>query len=1034
MTDDGSKLRSKHRWRGKIFHNDEKVAAAKEQPKHKLDDDVMDFLKPSSAAPASSAAALSPAPTHTQSPAITPPSQTPPQPRAPRIDVSSAQRWPGASYIGSNTTSETAPLGPGSRPGLSSLKSHSTSGKDARSLSVTFARAKPEIIGEGGDEAEEPAIEVSRRKPSGTTLDDSNLSLRSAGMLGGMRGGIGGATSMADHSQRMLQRSKTSHGEMSAKLKARNDNANNMGYGSPVYMTQDAQDLSFRPGPLRRAPTRFTDEPAHQATQPSDGDNVTNRERTSEEAPGVTHQSRLRMRMSSEEGKVFNNAFHTDDESGDESLRPSSSTSNSHLRPAFSSSQEHLRVYPDRSRMNSTTRRDGSPLPPTPSPGGGSPQRKQLPIREAPSSHEFNGLIPSRQHSIATMAPMSPPYATPNYPNLRSPDILSISRPPTTRAEKDEYPFPNNQSSSNHTTSLRKPSPRSDAPSTSSNSSTGNAALEDFIGRVTHMWAIFRLTCELDGIPSNFTSTQWIRASLWWFLRGRCDLEHILRNRARGPDGRPTSQQGDPKLMQPHVDLAKAWWIVSDIIPSLPEIAQYGMDANSQMAEARSMGDKPVLEVLETSNIIITSLKTLLQSMSRNNLMPPHQSLLQGQDQTIWIKYHRFAPDVQAVLASGASKSLHADAPARTNNPLKLMPPADSMYDFCYGRFFVHTFISIDGEVDEDPLQCVLSMLRSYNEWNFKIGICSQNELLNLSVQGDRKAGPTWEDVKWNQKRKQLQIRLPRGFDLEVQFSEPDFNTLLGLYDRTIKVESSIQPRSDERIAHEIPLAEFQYTVSGGSSPFNPEKMQRCRARVFERWLTQHEGGQPRRYHKGFRLVIATSPKHRNLGYIAHDFGHGNLMKYEFRVSPDGSPSCAMILHLKENDRPATALLVFNDKNERNALYSVLNGMTRSNDEIYVVQLPLKALEVAEANMNDASSYPAHRGLRRLTWRDTWVTNREPEDPSAEQVKVLMSENLRIVARHDAGSVTDRMNVGKCILDFFVLTSKSWFDGRLTAS
>ena len=1030
MTDDGSKLRSKHRWRGKIFHHDEKVAAAKEQPKHKLNDDVMDFLKPS-AAPAPAPVpvpALAPTPpTHTQSPAIL---TEPTPPRAPRIDVSSAQRWPGASYIGNNdTTPETAPPGAGVRPGLSSLKARSTSGKDSRSLSVTFARAKPEIIGEGGDESEEPAIEVSRRRPAGTTLDDSNLSLQSTGMFGGMRGGIGGSaaaaaaaagpTPLADHSQRMLQRSKTSHGEMSAKLRARNDGGNNMGYGSSGYMTHDTQDLSFRPGPLRRAPTKFTDD---QITQPDDRHNDTVQGRTSEEAPRVAYQSRLRSRMSSEEGKAFHSAFQAaDDDSGDDSLRPSSSTSNSDLRPAFSPSQEHLRVHPDRSRMNSTTRRDGSPLPPTPSPGGGSPQRKQLPIREAFPPQEHNGLTPSRQHSIAPMVPRTPSHATPNYPNLRSPDILSISRPPNTRTEQDGYPFPIDQISSNHSTSLRRPSPRNDGPSTFSNSSAGNAALEDFIGRVTHMWAIFRLTCELDGVPSDFTSTQWIRASLWWFLKGRCDLEHILRNRARGPDGRPTSQQGDPKLMQPHVDLAKAWWIVSDIIPTLPAMAQYGAEPNSQMAGARSVGDKAALEVLEASNLIITSLKTLLQSTSRNNLMPPHQSLLQGQDQRIWIKHHRYAPDVQAVLASGATKSLHADAPTRTNNPLKLMPPADSMYEFCYGRFFVHTFISIDGEADEDPLPCVLSMLRGYNEWNLKIAICSQSELLNLSVQGDRKAGPTWEEVKWNQKRKQLQIRLPRGFDLEVQFSEPDFSSLLSLYDHTIKVESSIQPRSDERLAHEVQLAEFQYTVSGASSPFNPEKMQRCRARVFERWLTQHEGGQPRRYHKGFRLVVATSPKHRNLGYVAHDFGHGNLMKYEFRVSPDGSQACAMILSLKEKDRPATALLVFNDKNERNALYSVLNGMTRSSDEIYVVQLPLKALEIAEANMNDASSYPAHRGLRRLTWRDTWVTNREPEDPTADQVKVLMSENLRIVARHDAGSVTDRMNVGKAIFVFLFL-------------
>ena len=1002
MTDDG-KLRSKYRWRDKIFSHDEKATA--KEGKSKLNDDVMDFLKPSAAAP-------SPL-TQTPSPADTPP-------RAPRIDVSTAQRWPGASDIRYDTP-ETAPAAMAMvRPTLSSLKAHSTSGKDSRSLSVTFARAKPEIIGEGGDESEEPAIEISKRRSPSSTLDDSSLSLQSVGSYGSMRGGtdsgVGGASLMEGLPQRMLQRSKTSHGEMSPKLKARHNNAKNVGYGSPVYTTQDTQELSFRPGPLRRAPTGFTDEMAQQIPVPAKRSDDASQQRPSEEVPRMAYQSRLRSRMSSEEGKVFNSAFHDAGDSGDESLRPTSSTSNSQLRPGSSSSQEHLRVHPDRLGASSAAHRDSSPLPPTPSPKAGSPRRKPIPIRGPPPAHEYDDLLPSHQPPTAAFAPTTPSQSIPHTPSLRTPDLLSISRSPhASRPEHDNYPFPINAGAQNNhnASSLRKPSLRSDAASTSSSSSAGNVALEDFLGRVTHMWAIFRLTCELDGVPSNFTPTQWIRASLWWFLKGRCDLEYVLRSRARGPDRRPDSQNGDPKLMQPHVDLAKAWWIVSDIIPSLPEVAQYGRDFNTQIAGARAMGDRPVCETLDVSNTIITSLKTLLQSMSRNNLMPPHQSLLQGQDQTIWIKYHRYAPDVQALLASGASKSLHADAPTKTSNPLKLMPLADSMYDFCYGRVFVYTFISIDGEADEDPLPCVLSMLRGYNAWNLKISVCSQNELLNLSVQEDRKVGPVWEDVRWNRKRSQLQIRLPRGFDLEIQFSEPDYNTLLSLYDHTIKVESNIQPRHDENTIHEVQLTEFQYTVKGGPSPFSAERMQRCRARVFERWHTQHEGGQPRRYHKGYRLIIATSPKHRNLGYIARDFGHGDLMIYEFRVSPDGSQACAMILRLKEKDRPATALLVFNDKNERNALYSVLNGMTRGVDEIYLAQLPLKAFEIAEANMNDASTYPAHRGLRRLTWRDTWVINREPEDPTADQVKILMSENLRIVARHDAGSVTDRMNVGK---------------------
>ena len=990
MADD-SKSRSRHRWRDKIFSYEEKLTKD-DEPKRRLDEDVMDFLKPSA----------------TNSPAITPP-------RAPRIDVTNAQRWPGASELRSTSEGTHTP----SRPPLSSLKSSSTSGKDTRSLSVTFARSKPEIIGEGGDESDVPAIEIARRRPSGITVDDSGLSLQSH-RAHSMRT-QDNDFNMAN-SQPSLQRSKTSHGQISSRVKSMHSTG--LASASPAYTTQDSHDLAFRAGPLRRAPTGFTDEIAQQTSHIDDNEHTRHRAgsppgpHTVPEMPqSATFQQRLRYRMSSEEGRAFHDSFHDNSDSGDDNLRPSSSTSNSHLRRGPSSSQEQLLAYQERTKPFSATRRDGSPLPPPHSPNQGSPKRKAVPVR--PPTNEYNIIIPPHPAASST-TPITPSLTTPSLPTpvSRTPDSLAISQPSLPRApEPDFHAYTNNNASS-----VRRPSTRGD----SGLFSAGNTALEDFLGRVTHMWAIFRLTCELDGVPSSFSPSQWLRASLWWFLKGRCHLEQLLRGRARRPDGRPDSRQNEPKLLQPHVDLAKAWWIVSDIIPALPDIARYGRDINAQMSGAKASGDRAVPEVLDAANTLITNLKTLLSSMSRNYLMPPHQSLLQGQDQTIWVKYQRYAPDVQAVLSSGGAKSLLADVPSRTVDPIRLIPLDDNSQNFCYGRVFVHTFVSIDGEANEEPVPCVLSILRGYNEWNMKITLCSQSELLNVTIQGDRRNGPTWEDVRWNAKRRMLQIRLPRGFDLEVQFSEQDFNTLWSIYDYTQKVEKNIQPKADETIVHEVALDEFQYTVSNGPSPFAMDKMQRCRARVFERWQTQQEGGKPRRYHRGYTLIIATSPKHKNLGYAAHEFGNSKLMKYEFRTSSDGSNACAMILRLKEKEKPATALLVFGDKKERNALYSVLNGMTRAPDEFYAAQLQFQQLEIAEANVADAQSYPPHAGLRRLRWRDLWVTNREPDDPTAENVKVVMSDGLRIIARHDAGSVTDRMNVG----EFFILIFLEWPEGE----
>src|SRR5438046_2066197 len=124
-----NKFLSKHRWRAKVFKNDEAVP---KEPKQ-TDDDVNDFLKPSTErAQAHKEAAVA---------AFLASS------KKPRIDVAKAQRWPGAHEIGRS-------------PGIGGLKT----GTRKKGLTVSFARDTPVVIGEGGDECEEPSIEVYNRK------------------------------------------------------------------------------------------------------------------------------------------------------------------------------------------------------------------------------------------------------------------------------------------------------------------------------------------------------------------------------------------------------------------------------------------------------------------------------------------------------------------------------------------------------------------------------------------------------------------------------------------------------------------------------------------------------------------------------------------------------------------------------------------------------------------------------------------------------------------------------------------------------
>ena len=85
----------------------------------------------------------------------------------PKIDISNAQRWPHAQPVGTNEQDFTAFLRPeyhGRSQSVSSFSNKSKKKGRARGLSVSFIDAPPVIIGEGGDDAPTPPVEISRAR------------------------------------------------------------------------------------------------------------------------------------------------------------------------------------------------------------------------------------------------------------------------------------------------------------------------------------------------------------------------------------------------------------------------------------------------------------------------------------------------------------------------------------------------------------------------------------------------------------------------------------------------------------------------------------------------------------------------------------------------------------------------------------------------------------------------------------------------------------------------------------------------------
>ncbi|KAL9091111.1 MAG: hypothetical protein Q9165_005038 [Trypethelium subeluteriae] len=545
----------------------------------------------------------------------------------------------------------------------------------------------------------------------------------------------------------------------------------------------------------------------------------------------------------------------------------------------------------------------------------------------------------------------------------------------------------------------------------------GDAALDEFAARVVHMKGIFRLTAQKEK-SAQASLMEWLRASIWWFLKGKAGLEELIRGRPRHLD--PSDPQWREQLAQPHVDLAKCWWIITEVVPSHPNWV--GQEEPKSAVTTSSRGSTRASEserVFDVVEHVLANLKALMMSMSRNNVMPPSASLIQGQDTMIWVPYPSFSLDVKTSLSGTRSKSILAEEVQQKEmyNLSSVIPLADTPTDFYYGRMFVTASIFTDDQ-NTEPISfaCVVSLIRDRTDYQIKMLICSQSELANLCVQPDRKLAPSWYDVQWRTRYNGLHVSLPHGYTLSLEFNEKDFKTIWNIYDYTTKLESSLQPVSDgqERFAYEVTLRDFQLTDPTGSYGFPPERIARCRARVFKRVAVKREPTGDRTIHRGYRLLVVTSPKTKTLRSLTYELAQQILINFEFQndgdVNAKGAP--VLLMRLPRGETQISLFMSFNDANERNTLYYILNGMSVTSHEDIVARLKLDNVSVKPAAASGQQELmPVTDPLKDLQWKDLVVINRRAEE-EGESIKTVGSESLRIVARHAAGALTDRCNFG----------------------
>ncbi|KAF2469027.1 uncharacterized protein BDR25DRAFT_50611 [Lindgomyces ingoldianus] len=1128
-----NKFLSKHRWRAKIFSNDEMLAKDTKQKlklgeKSKLDDDVNDFLRPSTDkahAQKEAAAAAFLAGTN-----------------KPRIDVAKAQRWPGASDLA------------GKSPGVGGLR---TSKQPRRQgLMVSFARTQPEFIGEGGDECEEAVIEVAKRRKTNsmssleklqaqTHHDDSNLGMRSPKLNGNSSGSSEAAR------RNIVKRSLTSHGELSPPLKHKLDMGNITTHASPAPPPPQrlgAMGLGERPKQLQRAPTGFdavddgVSRPSLDSTYSYDSEMASpvismkapNLAPTAEEEEEFVPKPLKRMqtgwqdqqadsiagsvprlpemnlkdddsplesslnkhfleseptdpnsfsarvmhKMRAEEGRALHEAMKQategskrDSDSSSNSVQPNSfqvgtPPSSYNVASASSYGQTPPRIPsrdppngpqtldaedPHRShaRRPSPARRpmppgafplDTDPRPPSSSSSQynsavsrsrGSPTRPTDPysatsIQQTPSTMEKIPFSAS-SNSQSSILPTPPqfekgPYFSPEPPAEKPPPPPPHAQDPGMQVATPYKQDAGIQVAPHHRQDAGMqvaPHHRQDpgmqvvaSLERSDTRSQGEVAFGDFAERVTHMQGIFGLTAQLGGQLYDHTPMQWIRVAIWWFLRGRAGMESLIRSRPKTGDTQPE------RLTQPHVDLAKVWWILTQIISNHPALRRYSgrMDAGARLA--REAGDVATAEVYEAHDAVLSSLKMLLASMKRHQVMPPTQALIQGQDQSIWIQYPNFAPDVRAVLDGSASNSIKANGSGSASvNPTFYIPLGDTKSDFCYFRMFVNAKLHTDNKAEPESMSAVISVLRSRDDFKVKLAICSLTDLINVLIQSNKDLGPTWSNIAWNSKKRAMSISLRHGFTLDLEFTEADFRSLWAIVDHTNRVESRLREREDERLVYKLTARGIQYKDPTNPGAFPPEHVKACKVLVFEKFERSDQGTGRRRLHRGYRLVLVTNVKNRTLSCVNHELGtNQEPINFEYYTEKtDNAPG--MILRLKEETsdkktKVCTMMMVFNDSKERNHLFGTLTSMNQHSNEDVCAQVPLKAFNIESADPAEGFSNSGKDVLKRLQWQEVKALNKNAEKAGLESAPIVMSESLRLVCKHGAGSVTDRMNLG----------------------
>ncbi|KAJ5895636.1 hypothetical protein N7495_007327 [Penicillium taxi] len=841
--------------------------------------------------------------------------------------------------------------------------------RKGKGLRVGFSERAPDVMGEGGDETDTPTIEISRALQRSREMKTSQPP-RSPDPSRPHLPTLRVNTSLGDGTQR----AQASGGGTSPNHNKR----------IPLMLNvQDAEFLTTLKSPGSRISFRGSPD-SHSFAE------------------------RVRNQMQAEEGRALHHTYEEytspvdDDDDDDDNDDDEEYEDDEISSPDLPS---HSPKTPNELCYN---------VPPISVTSNG-PSVKSIvhSIRNPPSPTVHRGpdsLSPIDPRIPPNLVPGSPGKPTP--PQLAPPSPVYVQAPPY---EEEKQSAPLRQASPPKQKSLPS-SQSSQLPSSDSRTSkftlrsvanqVGDVAFTEFREYIAQHDGHLRSAAESVKPLMETSLTEWVRAAMWWFLRGKTRLEAFARSKSAPPSA----------AKQAVIDLGKAFWICENIVPVHNELSRIGngrMSIDACLAVASTTGDKEMADLLSLHLNIQNHLRSLSMSIKRNNILatifkddrsPSHL------DTSVWLRYPFFAPDVSAVLSGAATRSMLADKPGKTPSIVYMMPLGDTSRYFSYGSMFVQACVSSrdDQEGQQYAMPCCLTIIRERTDWYVFAAITSQSQLVNVMIQSDRKQGPTWDDVDWQVRSNSMRVKLPRGFELDVMFKDEDFKMLWNIVKYTQKSESTLAPEAGETVVFENTLKLFQYMDPSTPKAFPSDPLERCRVRLFERLTTVTEGTGSRSAHRGFRLTVLTSPKVKTLSCVKHVLGQGSPLVFGLLRGEDGAP--ALLLKVTEEGRTRSMLLTFHEVEERTRVHALLLGMMAQEDETKTPDIPIRGYAIEEP-ADAASGRPAITHLQ-FPAGNVSVIDQPHANVEHGYGPTILSEHLRAFVATEWGSVTDRINLG----------------------